>query len=237
MALSNEKPAAEGLLTLREVSDWLEVSEKKARQLVARRLLVPVSEDGEPRFDPNDVADTARALKKNIGVAGMYQHALQALTIASRTERKLDALLDALGGSHHPVSTEPHDIIALHHACLSLECADTSIMTALQIRGWAKLFLGMDRNYFKAADAMRNGFSSYRAPLDAAAKMLREAPLHIERTDADRATSYAILRTAYATLRQEAYLYLRETGGKAVADRAFPNPKTTHVNAVILSLL
>lgn len=237
MALSNEKHATEGLLTVREVSDWLEVPEKKVRQLMARRILVPVTTEEEPLFDPNDVADTARALKKNIGVAGMYQHALQALTIAARTERKLDAVLEVLGGMQPPLSTEPQDVIALHHACLSLEHADTSVMTAIQIRGWAKLFLGMDRNYFRLADAVRNGTSSYRAPLDAAAQMLREAPVNIERIDADRATSYAVLRTAYTSMRQEAYLYLREAGGKTVADRAFPDVKYVHVNAMILSLL
>lgn len=228
----------EDLLTRKEAADWLSMPLHTIRKLVERQILEPAHVENQVMwFRQEDVVNVARSLQRGVTLTSASHHALQALAIAQRTERMLSDVMETLGSRYTPLSTEPEDVEELYERAEGMFRGSTEEMTAEQVRGWARIFFALNRGYLLLIENLTGAKEPWRVLLDAATKMMDEAPRRFFEQKPDLALAYSLLDSARQSFRQESYFYCRSRYSTKAAEMTFPETNGRDVNELILSML
>ena len=222
------------LLTRIETARALNVPAKAISRLIEKGVLEPAKVEGTKQwFYISDISAAAEALEQKLDIVSLAHTALKAYAVATRTERKLDQVLQLLGVRDKPIRLSKTAMMGLYYRCRDILRSDLSDLSVETLMSWAKDLLGIGEEYLILLAFYTKNREPWAPILWAAQRMMESASGAKEK---ELQSAYAYLDFARRCFRQTAYFYCRFQVGREEADLRFPEAKG-NVHETLASLV
>lgn len=227
----------DNVLSIREVARALNVTVPAVRHLVRDKLLVPVRVSHDNSwFDTKDVAVLVSATQGNITAPTAQRKAIEAIALATRTERKLEQLLQMFGVEHGPLELSEENLIRLHLLAREVPNQAAEHMSMDDLMEWARLFFRLNEHTLKLISMYSHDLEPWRVFINAGEHILSHIPRTRRELEPGVSQAYNYLHMGLRSFRQCAYLYCRDNQGRSAACLKMPDVSRDSLNDTILSL-
>lgn len=223
---------SEDLLTTQEAAKMLGVPIRALKTLIQKGVLEPEVGDTKKRgFRLSDLSALAQALSKKMDLSSIGHMALKALAIATRADRKINQLYEAVGFRVLDLPLEEASAVALYQR--TQEALFQMEFSPDEVTEWARVFLAMSEEYLKLLELYTESEEPWKVFMDLGAHLSEAAPVEKFTYRKDLEAAWGLLRVGRNHLRQVSYFYARQKLGARKAGQLLPDAQLSTTETVL----